>query len=286
VPASPPPDASAPSFAAFERELAVAQEAARQAAAIIARHYAAAAGTFRSKDDGSPVTAADLEANAAITATLSAAFPEDALLCEEAPDDGSRLHRSRVWIVDPLDGTRDFLARTGDFTVNIGLVVDGRPVVTVVHQPGQGALYHAARGAGSFRQRDGASVRLGVSGTGALSQVRVGISRHNAPPALLRCLEAHDLVARTVRLGASSKYLALAAGELDALVTLTTGEKEWDTCAPELIVAEAGGLVTDVDGRPLAYNQRDIGRRRGIVASNGRCHAELLALVRPCMGPA
>jgi 3'(2'),5'-bisphosphate nucleotidase len=268
---------------AFDRELAAAQEAARRAAAIIARHYAAAAGDFRSKADGTPVTAADLEANAAITATLGEAFPEDALLCEEAPDDGTRLGRSRVWIVDPLDGTRDFLARTGDFTVNIGFVVDGRPVVTVVHQPGRGDLYHAARGGGSFRVSGGTSTRLQVSATAALAEVRVGISRHNAPAALLRCLEDAGLAGRTVRLGASSKYLALAAGELDALVTLTTGETEWDTCAPELIAVEAGGVVTDVDGQPLRYNQPDLKRHRGIVASNGRCHAQLLALLRPCM---
>jgi len=281
----PPAAASSSSFP-YQRELAVARDAARRAAAIIARHYAAAAVDFRRKDDGSPVTAADLEANAAIAATLSAAFPEDALLCEEAPDDGRRLDKSRVWIVDPLDGTRDFLARTGDFTVNIGLAVEGRPAVTVVHQPAQGTLFHAARGAGSFREHDGGELRLAVSTAAALRELRVGISRHNAPAALLRCLDQHGLAARAVRLGASSKWLALAAGELDALVTLTTGETEWDTCAPEMIVTEAGGVVTDVDGVPLAYNQRDIRRHRGIVASNGRCHAELLAAVRPFMEPA
>jgi 3'(2'), 5'-bisphosphate nucleotidase len=265
----------------FDREIGVAQAAARQAAAIISRYYAAAAATpFTAKDDGSPVTAADLEANAAITAALRAGFPDDALLTEEVPDDGSRLGRSRVWIVDPLDGTKDFLARTGDFTVNIGLVQDGQPVVAVVHQPGHDLLYWAAAGRGAHCLRDGTSMRLRTSLVAELGEVRVGVSRHNAPPALLDGLAAHGLAGRVVRLGASSKYLALARGELDALITLTTGEKEWDTCAPELIVREAGGEVTDGDGRPLGYNQPDLGRRRGIVASNGRSHQAVLALVR------
>jgi 3'(2'), 5'-bisphosphate nucleotidase len=270
----------------FDRELAVAQEAARKAAAIISRHYAEAATPFASKDDGSPVTQADLEANAAITAALRAGFPDDGLLAEEAPDDGSRLGKSRVWIVDPLDGTKDFLARTGDFTVNIGLVQDGQPVVGVVHQPGQGLLYSAAAGRGAFCLRAGTTMRLRTSMIAALGEVRVGVSRHNAPAALMDGLAAHGMAERVVRLGASSKYLALGRGELDALITLTTGEKEWDTCGPELIVREAGGEVTDGDGRPLGYNQRDIGRRRGIVASNGRCHEAVLALVRSWLPPA
>jgi 3'(2'), 5'-bisphosphate nucleotidase len=270
----------------FDRELGVAQQAARQAAAIISRHYAEAATPFSAKDDGSPVTEADLEANAAITAALRAGFPDDALLAEEAPDDGTRFGKSRVWIVDPLDGTKDFLARTGDFTVNIGLVQDGQPVVAVVHQPGQGLLYWAAAGRGAYCLRDGTSMRLRTSLVAALGDVRVGVSRHNAPAALMDGLAAQGMAGRVVRLGASSKYLALGRGELDALITLTTGEKEWDTCAPELIVREAGGEVTDGDGRPLGYNQPDIGRRRGIVATNGRCHEAVLALVRAWLPPA
>jgi 3'-phosphoadenosine 5'-phosphosulfate (PAPS) 3'-phosphatase len=170
--------------------------------------------------------------------------------------------------------------------VHVALAVDGQPAVAAVAQPAAGTLYRATAGQGAFRMagEGGIPGRLAVSTVGELRAFRVGISRHNAPAALLRCLDAAGLGERAVRMGASAKYLALARGELEALITLTTGEKEWDTCAPELVVREAGGTVTDLDGRPLPYNQRDIGRPRGIVASNGVCHAELLALCRPYAG--
>jgi 3'(2'),5'-bisphosphate nucleotidase len=265
----------------YDQELAVAQEAARQAGAVIMRHYAAGEIAFDSKQDGSPVSRADLEASAAIETVLRGAFPQDALLSEEALDSEARLGQRRVWIVDPLDGTRDFLARTGEFCVHVALAVDGQPAVGVVLQPVEGGRYDAVVGRGAFLSRSGTVTRLRVSRRAALGELRLGISRQNAPAALQRLLDEHGLGARAVPMGASTKYLALARGDLDALVTLTAGEKEWDTCAPELVLREAGGAISDGDGQPLRYNQRDLGRPRGIVASNGACHAQLVALVRP-----
>lgn len=270
-------------MAEYERELAVAEGAARLAAAAILRHYVRTEVSFASKDDGSPVSEADLEANRLIAAELSAAFPDDALLTEESPDDGRRLQTTRVWIVDPLDGTRGFLARTDDFCVHVALAVGGIPMVAVVLHPVSGTLCRARLGAGAFRVQGDRETRLQVSSEDDLSLFRLGVSRHNARPSLLRWLDQQGFAARVQRTGASLKYLALAAGEIDGVVTSTGGEKEWDTCAPELIVREAGGTVTDGDGRPLRYNQPDIGRPRGIVASNGRRHADLLALV-PAIG--
>jgi 3'(2'),5'-bisphosphate nucleotidase len=269
----------------LRRELAAARRAARRAGQLIMRHYAHAPVGVESKDDGSPVSRADREADAAIRETLRAAFPDDAILSEEHPDEPSRLDRARVWIVDPLDGTRDFLARSGDFCVHVALAADGRPAVSAVHHPTADALYYAVRGAGASCRRGRATERLRVSTASALGAFRVGVSRQNLPPALVRFLETHGLASRAVAAGASVKYLALARGDLDAVVTLTGGEKEWDTCAPELLVTEAGGVVTDGDGQPLRYNQRDLGRPRGIVASNGAVHGELLRLVRPFLPP-
>src|SRR5215471_436617 len=110
------------------------------------RHYANVGIEVQTKPDRSPVTAADLEANAVIVDGLRAAFPGDAVLSEESADDGARLGNRRVWIVDPLDGTRDFVARTGDFCVHVGLAVGGEAVLGVVYRPTTGALYHARRG--------------------------------------------------------------------------------------------------------------------------------------------
>jgi 3'(2'),5'-bisphosphate nucleotidase len=262
---------------AYERELAVAQEAARRAADVLLRHYRAASlPASRSKTDGSPVSQADLDADAAIAEVVHAAFPDDAWLSEESVDDHRRLSARRVWIVDPLDGTRGFLEHSHDFSVHVGLAVDGMPVMGVVVQPVSGDLYRAVAGEGAFRLRGQEVTRIQTSAGAHLPDFRIGISRHHAPPELLQWLRDQGLEARSLRSGASGKYLLLAHGDLDAVVTVTGGEKEWDSCAPEVIVREAGGTVTDGDGRPLTYNQRDPGRPRGVVSSNGACHAQLL----------
>jgi 3'(2'), 5'-bisphosphate nucleotidase len=276
----------------FERELAVAEEAARRAGAIILTHYGTQPTAFETKADGSPVSRADLEANAAIVAALHAAFPDDGVLSEESPDlaalpgaPAGRLGKRRVWIVDPLDGTRGFLARTDDFAVHVALAVAGVPSVAVVHQPVGDVLDRAVVDQGAFRVQGGTTRRLRVSTRDAVADFRVGISRHNAPAALLAWLDQHGLGAEAVRLGASVKYSALADGALDVVLTVTRTEKEWDTCAPQLLVTEAGGSVTDGDGQPLRYNQPAgaIDRPRGIVASNGRCHAQLVGMIGPLL---
>ena len=119
----------------LDRELEVARAAAREAGAAIMRFYGNAELEIHSKPDLSPVTAADEAANEVLIKAIHGAFPEDALLSEESPDDESRLSKPRVWIVDPLDGTRDFLAQTGDFCVLVGLAIDGAPVLGVAYQP-------------------------------------------------------------------------------------------------------------------------------------------------------
>jgi 3'-phosphoadenosine 5'-phosphosulfate (PAPS) 3'-phosphatase len=270
----------------FSSELAVAELAARRAGQVILSHYQAPAPDWELKGDGSPVSRADIEANAAIVATLADAFAGDAILAEESPDDDRRLGCERVWIVDPLDGTRGFLARTDDFAVHVALAVNGVPMVSVVYQPVVDRLDWAVAGEGAFSVNAGAAPRrLRCSERAVLADLRLGISRHNAPPRLLAWLDGNALRGQAVQLGASQKYAALAEGVLDAVVTITPSEKEWDTCAPELLVREAGGTVTDGDGRPLRYNQPAafIHRPRGILASNGRCHGELLQKIAPIL---
>jgi len=267
----------------LERELEVARAAARDAGAAIMRFYGNADVAVQSKPDLSPVTAADEAANVCLTEKIRAAFPEDAFLSEESPDDESRLGNRRVWIVDPLDGTRDFLAQTGDFCVLVGLTIDGAPVLGVAYQPVKDALYFARKGHGAFVEVDGATRPLGASRAQLPSEVRVGISRLNPDEGLGKCLAAAGLAARAVQMGASAKHMALARGEIDAVMNLSAAEMEWDTCAPEVILTEAGCTVSDGDGKPFRYNQRDLFRRRGSVASNGKCHSLMLRVMAPCL---
>ena len=265
----------------MNRELAIAERAARAAGEVVAAHYARGPIAVETKADRSPVTEADRAASAAIAGVLREAFPGDWILSEEDADDLARLERRRVWIVDPLDGTRDFIARTGQFSVHVALAEDGVAVVGAVYQPVPDAMYAAAAGGGAWRTRGGERVRLAVSQTRDLGALRIGTSRLNATSRLGQFLAAAGLDGRAVPMGASVKHMALAEGALDACVNLSPGEHEWDTCAPEVVIREAGGMFTDGDGRPFRYNRPDLGHHRGSLASNGACHDALLARLRP-----
>ena len=265
---------------AYSSELETAIRAARAAGEIIAGYYARGPVPVDIKADASPVTQADRDADTAIAAVLRAAFPEDAILSEESPDDDARLARSRVWIVDPLDGTRDFVRRTDDFAVHVALAVDGVPVLGAVYLPVTSTLYSAATGGGAWREASCGRERIHVSATAELAAVRIGISRHFLSEQLRACLDTAHITSR-FPVGASVKHMRLAGGDLDAAINLSSHEMEWDTCAPEIVIREAGGAYTDGDGRAFRYNQRDIEHHRGSVASNGACHADLIALVAP-----
>ena len=267
----------------LDRELEVARAAAREAGAAIMRHYGDPEVAVRTKADNSPVTAADEAANECLEKAIRAAFPDDAWLSEESPDDPSRFDKRRVWIVDPLDGTRDFLAQTGDFCVLVGLTIDGAPVMGIVYHPVKDELYFARRGGGAFVEAGGTTRKLGASRLQDAGDVRVGISRLNPDEGLGKCLAASGLAPRAVQMGASAKHMALARGEIEAVLNLSPAEMEWDTCAPEVVLTEAGCLMTDGDGKPFRYNQKDLHRRRGSVASNGKCHSLMLRVIAPCL---
>jgi 3'(2'), 5'-bisphosphate nucleotidase len=261
-------------------ELATAERAARAAGDIVRAHYERGGLPVETKADRSPVTQADRDANTAILEILAEVFPADAILSEESPDTDARLGNRRVWIIDPLDGTKDFVNRSGEFAVHVGFAVDGRAVVGVVHVPMAGTSYAACTGHGAWRVVGEARTRLHASRAAELGGLRIGTSRQLPSPPLVAFLDAHG-IAQRVAMGASTKLVAVAAGELDAVINLSSGELEWDTCAPEVIVREAGGAYTDGTGAPFRYNQPDPTHRRGSIASNGACHAALVAALAP-----
>ena len=267
----------------FSSELRCAQEACEQAGEIILRYYQPDADPRTTyKDDDSPLTRADLEAEAAILAHLRRCFPDDALLSEETIDDGLRLQQRRVWIVDPMDGTRDFVHRTGDFAVQIGLAVEGRPVLGCVYKPVGDLLYFAVAGQGALIRHGQADPRpLRCSTRGELQRFRIGVTRFAVNESLRRFMEACRLDRNIVQIGACIKMMAVAAGELEISLCLNPHEKEWDTCAAEVILVEAGATITDVDGQPFEYNKEDVHHHRGILISNGTRHSELVRMVRP-----
>ena len=275
--ADTPPHPASPDLD-FSRELDAAMRLAREAGAIIRAFYEVPP-TIRWKDPTEPVTEADRAANAFLVKQLAQLFPRDGVLAEESKDDLSRLGRHRVWIVDPLDGTAEFIAHNGEFVVMIGLVADGEPVVGVVYQPINDVLYGAARGMGAFVEEFEERTVLQVSPESDLSKFRLVASRSHRP-ALLDPIIAGMRLQRERAVGSVGLKVGLIARQqAEFYVHPNPGTKEWDTCAPDVILREAGGLMTDCWGRALRYNQADIVRRFGVLASNRVCHDQICQIV-------
>jgi len=269
------PDTTPPPLRA---ELAAACAAARAAGEAAMRFYGSARAV--EKEGGSPVTEADHAANRVIVGTLAAAFPGDAILSEESADPAARLGAHRVWIVDPLDGTREFLAQNGEFAVMIGLAVGGRAVLGAVYQPADDVLFAAAEGQGATLTRAGETValRCGAPGAGGLRLVG---SRSHPDPLLARMQEALGISDVRPSGSVGVKCGLIARGERDLYVHPVPYLREWDTCAPEAILREAGGEVTDCRGGPLRYNKPDPRQPHGIVACGPGVLEGVLAAIRP-----
>ena len=207
------------------------------------------------KEDRSPLTEADLRAHGVIVAGLSGLTPEMPVLSEEsaaAPYD-VRAGWHRYWLVDPLDGTREFVKRNGEFTVNIALIDGHAPVLGVVYAPVLGVAYAGGAGLGAFKEAGGARSPIRVAAPAA-SPLRVVGSRSHAGESLgrfLSGLEAHTLVG----MGSSLKLCLVAEGAADVYPRLGP-TSEWDTAAAQAVVEGAGGAVTDTAGRPLRYNAK------------------------------
>jgi 3'(2'), 5'-bisphosphate nucleotidase len=237
-------------------------EALRGPAAAIARGAGAAimavyAGDFavERKADRSPLTEADLAAHRHIVDALAALTPGVPVLSEESAHVpwSERRGWRRFWLVDPLDGTREFVKRNGEFTVNIALVEDGEPVLGVLHAPALGDMVHAVRGGPALRETGAGPQVLRVRSTDG--PLRAAGSRSHGDPRVAGFLERagpHELVP----LGAALKFCLLAGGEVE--VYLRYGQTcEWDTAAGQCIVESAGGAVLDLALQPLTYNRRE-----------------------------
>ncbi len=236
----------------FEREADVAREAALAAGEVIARHAAAGRREATDKSHDNPVTAADLEANAAIGEIVRKAFPDDALLSEESADDSSRLGAQRVWVVDPLDGTKEFVEGVPQFAVSIALVVGARPVAACVYQPSTRECFHARAGGGAWLGDE----RLAVSRKATLAESVLLSSRTEMRRGQIEAFR--PLFARIEPVGSVALKLALvAAGRADLWISVAP-KSEWDVCAGDLLVHEAGGTFRELAHGERRYNQTDL----------------------------
>ncbi|MDD3824744.1 MAG: 3'(2'),5'-bisphosphate nucleotidase CysQ [Anaerolineae bacterium] len=262
-------------------ELEVARDLAHRAGQAIMAHYQQDV-IVEYKEKREPVTIADREADHLIRTGLQVAFPGDGLLSEEAEDDPARLDKERVWIVDPLDGTTEFIDKTGEFVVQIALTVAGRPVLGVVYQPVHNLVYYGVQGQGASAEQDGRRTELHVSQQRDPSQMCLIASRSHYTGFVDAA--RHKLGIDSVqRLGSVGlKMGQLSQGACD-LYLATRVCKEWDLCAPHAILLEAGGVLTDLWGKVPVYNQPGPAECRGLLASNGQVHDQILEACAPLL---
>lgn len=232
------------------------------------------------KPGDEPVTIADREASELIVGGLRDRFAADRVVSEELPLSHD-LAAPRVWLVDPIDGTKDFIRGSDGFSVMIGLVRDNRPVLGVVHQPTRDRTFFATP-AGAFVVTGGAIAPLAVSTVTAAGDARlVASASHRA--AVIDQVKERLGIADEQNVGSVGVKLCLIAlGVRDLYINPSSKTKAWDTCAPEAILVGAGGRLTDLFGVPIDY--RELAHRRGLIASNARVHDEVVGKLAPLFG--
>ena len=259
-------------------ELDLALQAALGAGKAIMEIYKTDYET-KTKDDDSPITEADLASNKIIKEIL--AKSGHYILSEEDKDDKIRLKRQKLWIVDPLDGTSDFIDKTGEFTVMIALVKNHKPVLGVINWPAENTVFLAQKGKGAFRY-SGKWGKISVTDTLDLKQCKAVGSRHHLSDKekdLVRHLEISDFTS----IGSSLKVGKISSGEADVYLTFTNKMKEWDSAASNCIVTEAGGKMTDMLGNEVTYNNEVVNHQNGILVTNGVLHQKILDVVAKTM---
>ena len=224
------------------------------------------------KSDDSPLTQADRAAHHLLSDRLRALAPDVPVLSEESPaaEIAGREGWRRFWCVDPLDGTKEFIKGTGEFTVNVALIEDGEPVLGVVHVPVKGITYYAAKGEGAFKQVGGAAPERIHARAADAAHLTVVASRDHAGPAVgafVENLKAAGSEVDLTSMGSSLKFCLVAEGAAD-LYPRTVPTMEWDTAAAQAVVEAAGGTLTTLDGERLRYN-KPVLRNPSVLAAGG-----------------
>lgn len=271
----------------LESILKVARSVAWGAADILSSYYNGTNADLQVEDkkDG-PVTQADLAANHYILDRLKQELDQEdfGYLSEETFDvkKAEPIAKSWVWIIDPLDGTRDFIDKTGEYGMHIALAYEGRPVIGIVAIPEAEKVYFASKGNGTFVEtKDGEVKPITVSDRQVLEDFYLIVSRSHRDERFKKLIERLPLKGTKYMGGVGGKISTLLEQESDVYISLSgkSAAKDWDFAAPELILTEAGGKFSYVDGNPVFYNQGDVKKWGCIVASNGHCHETLCAKI-------
>jgi len=198
---------------------------------------------------------------------------------EESTDDLTRLGSNIVWMVDPLDGTKEFISRNGEFSSMIGMIEDGKPVLGAVMQPSASRLYSGAVGLGAWMSENGHDRAMRVSMIENFAEMRIVASRSHFEPSVDR-LRQRLGIDKLIRSGSVGlKCGLIARGDCEIYVHPSSYAKLWDSCAPAAVLMAAGGTMTDIHGEPIIYSSKELRLRKGLVASNGRAHDRLIEMI-------
>jgi 3'(2'), 5'-bisphosphate nucleotidase len=251
----------------------IARAAAREVMKVYAKPFDV---DFKAPQD--PVTEADRLANALICEELARSFPGVPIVAEESDPETFTHYRKfdRIFFVDPVDGTREFIDKNGEFAVMIGLVEGSEARASVIDAPARGDVFAGWVGQGAFRERNGQREPIRVSDVTDIRQGRLVGSRSHRGPALERALV--KLAPREVLVMGSAglKGSLVAAAEVEAYVAPGYAGQRWDACAADALVTAAGGVLTDTHGDRIDYRAESLRNERGLVVSNGHVHEALL----------
>lgn len=256
----------------YTKELEVAKKCALEAGEAIMHIYNEAVDMqVEYKDKDMPLTAADKASNKIIVDALRENFPGYAVLSEEEKDNLERLKNDYCFVVDPLDGTKEFIKRNGQFTVNIALAYKQTSVMGVIYVPVTGELYYAQKGEGAYIQKpDGKVEKLFVSDNTDIGSLKVVMSVSHECEEMKQLIEKYQLK-NFVKVGSSLKGCMVASGEADIYYRYNP-TMEWDTAAMQCIAEEAGGIFRQMDDTAMYYNREDSVNRKGFYIINNKAN--------------
>lgn len=259
----------------FSSDLDLAVVAVLAAGDCIMEKYRGNVTVYSKNSDSMPVTEADKESNKIILETLAPlGYP---IFSEEDLSPMADFTTGKAWIVDPLDGTKDFINGTDEFTILIGLISDGHACGGVVYQPVTKALYVSELGHGAYKATDDGWKLLRVNDVDNVASARLVMSRHHLVESEKDFISSLEINTFTQKGSSGLKMVKIADSHYDAYFTFTNNIKQWDLCAADCILAEAGGIITGLDGSPIRYGNCKANVSNGVLVSNGRkIHDQLL----------
>ena len=259
----------------WTQEIDVASTLARNAGQVIMDIYKKDfAVSYKGTND--PVTEADQLANNLIVKGLTAHFPKDRIIAEESPLPTDSQQTGRIWYVDPLDGTKEFISRNGEFSIMIGLTLHGKTQLGIVYRPTEDQLFAGVTNQEAWMEQQGIRHALKATQAKSLTALTLVASRSHRSPRLSDIKQALNIQEEHPMGSVGLKVGFIASGGADLYMEPGPYTKSWDACAPEAILRGAGGCFTDIHGNPIQYGTNEIRNLHGVLATTKDCHDQVL----------